>query len=161
MVATSMPSAARLIRRLKLNPDIARVAPTSFSVEPLRSPANRELGLEGARNSYGNDMRSSDRGRSESQKRGRQLHVNNHTPSSSKVCNGIVCAMRICSNPSMQHLFREALVGYVSDTDSDEERAKVEWHLANCPVCREEITARDIVLIVRDIRDQCIGRRNN
>ena len=78
-----------------------------------------------------------------------------------RVCNDSVCTVRICSNPSMQHLSREALVGYVSNTGSAKEMATVKWHLANCPVCREEISARDIALIARDIEEQWSGRRNN
>jgi len=44
---------------------IARVVPNVASVEPIRSPANYGFGLEGSRPSDRNDMRSRDRGRSE------------------------------------------------------------------------------------------------
>jgi len=62
--------------------------------------------------------------------------------------------------PLMQHILREALVGYLSKTGSWEERATVEWHLANCPVCRQKITARDIALIARDVRKEQMERSN-
>jgi len=35
--------------------------------------------------------------------------------------------------------FRDSIVRYVDGTASDEERAELEAHLRNCPICRDEV----------------------
>jgi hypothetical protein len=54
----------------------------------------------------------------------------------------------------MTHLSRDALARYLIKTDSPEERIGVDWHLEHCPICKQEITARDVILIARDARER-------
>ena len=57
----------------------------------------------------------------------------------------------------MTHLSRDALARYLSKTDSREERIGVVWHLEHCPVCKQEITVRDFILMAREARQRMVG----
>jgi len=52
----------------------------------------------------------------------------------------------------MGHPNEEALVRYLAKECGSAERAHVEWHLDQCSVCAETITAMDMVRAARHVR---------
>jgi len=52
----------------------------------------------------------------------------------------------------MQHISTEALARFILQTSSDGERDFVNWHIENCRICKEEITAREIVCVAKDAK---------
>lgn len=57
----------------------------------------------------------------------------------------------------MKHISREALARYLIEADSEEDRIVVDWHLEYCPICREQITERDIMRIAREARERLVA----
>jgi hypothetical protein len=58
---------------------------------------------------------------------------------------------------AFQHVGQDAFARYLTQTISSETRKEIEWHLRFCHVCREEITARDVVDTLRAVRNMFAG----
>jgi hypothetical protein len=58
--------------------------------------------------------------------------------------------------PGMPHISHDTLARYLIHTDSENERMRVDWHLEHCPICKEEISVRDMVIAARKARERMV-----
>jgi hypothetical protein len=57
----------------------------------------------------------------------------------------------------MTHLSQDVLGRYLGGSLSREDRDGVEWHLEHCPICKEEISVKDAVRLVRESKERRTG----